>query len=69
MNVEPEFYGEKLKLFVALAPTVMLDHCKEQALIKAAEAEELSNTILSTNFLEYNGKDRDKPDELKQYIW
>ena len=54
---------------MALAPTVILDNCGEQSLIDYANAEDLSSNIQSMNFLEYNGKDRNKPDELKEYMW
>ena len=47
----------------------MFSHTKEQTLIDYANREDLSSTVQSLNFLEYNGKDRNKPDELKEYIW
>lgn len=69
VNVEPDYYAKKLKLFVALAPTVMFSHCKEPSLITAANNKHFGSTVLSMGFLEFNGKDRYKPDELKEYLW
>jgi len=43
----------------------MFAHTKEQTLIDHANNEGIHSTVESMGFLEFNGKDRNKPDELK----
>lgn len=67
-NVEPEFYEAHIKLFVAICPAVFFEHSRETQLQELAEQESAQSVIFGLDFVEVGGKDRDKRDELIQYI-
>ena len=67
-NVEPDFYEKRIKLFVGLCPAVLFEHSRETQLQALAEQESAQSVIFGLDFVEVGGKDRDKPDELIEYI-
>jgi len=69
LNADPEYFDQRFKLFVALAPTVLFEHMGEEELKKLANSEIITSRVEALGFVEVNGKDRNKkPDELMGYV-
>jgi pimeloyl-ACP methyl ester carboxylesterase len=69
LNADPEYFDQRFKLFVALAPTVLFEHMGEEELKQLANSEVITGRVAALGFLEVNGKDRKKkPDELMGYV-
>ena len=56
--MKPEYFKERVDLFIALAPVVRLDHTTNQLLSLMAEATDLAiNVIKKTGFYDVNTSD------------
>ena len=68
MNIKPKYYEEKIKLFIALCPPVFFEHMKESKILNFADEDTAQYLIMGKNFLEFGGKNKDKPDPFIIYI-
>ena len=68
MNIDPQYYESKVKLFVAIAPPVLFEYTKETKILEFADEDTAQFLIMGENFVEFGGKNKDKPDPFVKYI-
>ena len=68
MNIDPKYYESKVKLFVAIAPPVLFEYTKETKILEFADEDTAQFLIMGENFLEFGGKNKNKPDPFVKYI-
>lgn len=68
MNTDPKYYESKVKLFVAIAPAVLFEYTKETKILEFADEDTAQMLIMENEFLEFGGKNKDKPDPFVKYI-
>jgi hypothetical protein len=68
MNTNPKYYESKIKLFVAISSTAMFEHTKETKILKFADEETAQYLIMANDFLEFGGRNKNKPDPFTKYI-
>lgn len=68
MNTNPEYYESKVKLFVAIAPAVMFEYTRETKILEFADEDTAQYLIIGEDFLEFGGKNKNKPDPFIKYI-
>lgn len=65
---KPEYFDQKVKLFVALAPTILFKSSLEPGLKALADQKWIMDLLLQLNYLEFQGKNRNTDSDFVAYV-